>query len=109
GDVQVSPDVHKKTGESGLNRRMSARDVQWSLFYDLFDSTLNTARDTERTQDLEATAPSQERAPLDGPGTPPPPGPPQQVASVHFGDPTPEQQREVAQRQQRAEQSLAAV
>lgn len=109
GDVQVSPYVHKETGEPGLNRRMSARDVQVSLFDDRFDPTRNTARETERTQDLEATAPSQERAPLDGPGTPPPPGPPQQTASVNFGHPTPEQQREVAQRQQRAEQSWAAV
>src|SRR5699024_12545826 len=30
GDVQVSPYVHKETGEPGLNRRMSARDVQVS-------------------------------------------------------------------------------
>ena len=105
GDVQVSPYVHKETGEPGLNRRMSARDVQVSMFDDRFDPTMTTTRETERPQEREVTEQSQERAPLDGPGTPPPPGPPQQTASVNFGRPTPAQQREIAERQQRAEQS----
>jgi len=109
GDVQVSPYVHKETGEPGLNRRMHARDVQVSMFDDRFDPTMDTVREAERSQEREVSTQSQERAPLDGPGTPPPPGPPQQVASVDFGQPTPEQQREVAQRQHRAEQSWAAV
>lgn len=46
-----------------------------------------------------------DRAPLSGPGTSAPPGPPQETATVQFGDPTPEQRREVAERQQRAAQS----
>lgn len=109
GDVQVSPYVNKETGEPGLNRRMSARDVQVSMLDERFDPTMNTARETERAQELEVAEQSQDRAPLDGPGTPPPPGPPQQAASVDFGQPTPAQQQEVAERQQRAEQSWAAV
>jgi|SRR5699024_7310819 len=109
GDVQVSPYVNKETGEPGLNRRMSARDVQVSMLDERFDPTMNIARETERAQELEVAEQSQDRAPLNGPGTPPPPGPPQQTASVDFGQPTPAQQQEVAERQQRAEQSWAAV
>lgn len=160
GDVQVSPYVHKETGEPGLNRRMNARDVQVSMFDDRFEEGVGQQADPRLVAEVEADrraanheqfleeahehqlatdpeyrahhehqlatdpeyralhaqsdtdgvrAPLTERAPLDGPGTAPPPGPPQQTASVEFGQPTAAQQREVAARQQRVEQSWAAA
>lgn len=109
GDVQVSAYVNKETGEPGLNRRMSARDVQVSMFDVRFEPATDTARETERSQEREVTVQSHERSPLSGPGTPTPPGPPQETASANFGQPTPAQQHEVAERQQGAEQSWAAT
>lgn len=37
GVYQVSPYVHKRTGEPGLNRRIAACDVSISMFDDRFD------------------------------------------------------------------------
>src|SRR5699024_6189532 len=104
----------------GLNRRIAARDVSISMFDDRFDQpTINREIDRQMEQsarvDELTTTPSQEanelgeRRPLTGKGTAPPPGPPQSVATVVFGEPTAAQQQEVQARQQQAHAGWAAM
>ena len=120
GEYQVSPYVNQRTGKPGLNRRIAARDVSISMFDDRFDQpTINREIDRQMEQsarvDELTTTPSQEanelgeRRPLTGKGTAPPPGPPQSVATVVFGEPTAAQQQEVQARQQQAHAGWAAM
>jgi len=120
GEYQVSPYVNQRTGEPGLNRRIAAREVSISMFDDRFDQPTED-RDVDRQMDRSArvdgltSTSSQgpsglgERRPLSGKGTDPPPGPPQSVATVEFGEPTAAQQQEVQARQQQAHASWAAM
>jgi len=120
GEYQVSPYVHKRTREPGLNRRIAARDVSISMFDDRFDqprADKEIDRQIEQSARVDGltTAASQkaseldQRRPLTGKGTAAPPGPPQSVATVEFGEPTATQQQEVQARQQQAHASWAAM
>lgn len=50
-----------------------------------------------------------ERAPLSGPGTPPPPGPPEQNGTIEFGEPMPSQRRDDAKRKQRPSRGVSVM
>lgn len=87
GNYEVSSYVNKRTGEAGLNHRIGAREVSVSMFDDRFDPSVVAERDASVVADMEHTADraaeqewptgfSAERAPLEGKGTPAPPGPP---------------------------------
>ena len=114
GPGQITPYVNRQTGEPGLNRSIMARDVSLSMFDERFERGVDARVDSEpRHREIhEQTWKEQglaERASLSGRGTPPPPGVPEQTASVELGAPTPEQRREVAERQQRAAESWSVA
>lgn len=107
GNYEVSPYVNQRTGEAGLNHRIGAREVSVSMFDDRFDPSVAAERDASVGADMEHTADraveqewpsgfSAERAPLDGPGTPAPPGPPPVRPNL-----SERELQEIAQRQQR--------
>lgn len=107
GNYEVSPYVNQRTGEAGLNHRIGAREVSVSMFDDRFDPSVVAERDASVVADMEHTADraaeqewppgfSAERAPLDGPGTPAPPGPPPVRPNL-----SERELQEIAQRQQR--------
>lgn len=112
GTYEVSSYVNKNSGEAGLNHRIGARDVSVSMFDDRFDPSMGVDSEPRHREIHEQTWKEQglaERASLSGRGTPPPPGVPEQTASVELGAPTPEQRREVAERQQRAAESWSVA
>lgn len=114
GTYEVGSYVNKNSGEAGLNHRIGARDVSVSMFDERFERGVDARVDSEpRHREIhEQTWKEQglaERASLSGRGTPPPPGVPEQTASVELGAPTPEQRREVAERQQRAAESWSVA
>ena len=107
GNYEVSPYVNQRTGEAGLNHQIRAREVSVSMFDDRFDPSVVAERDASVVADVEHTADraaeqewppgfSAERAPLDGPGTPAPPGPPPVRPNL-----SERELQEIAQRQQR--------
>lgn len=112
GTYEVGSYVNKNSGEAGLNHRIGARDVSVSMFDDRFDPSMGVDSEPRHREIHEQTWKEQglaERASLSGRGTPPPPGVPEQTASVELGAPTPEQRREVAERQQRAAESWSVA
>ena len=112
GTYEVGSYVNKNSGEAGLNHRIGARDVSVSMFDDRFDPSMGVDSEPRHREIHEQTWKEQglaERASLSGRGTPPPPGVPEQNASVELGAPTPEQRREVAERQQRAAESWSVA